>query len=451
MVRRGNVCSIALAAGLAVSTALPAAEPGEVTAAEAKKYGKELEFLIRGRRAAALEEFIREVAGLDDPKVVGYIPAAAAAFPSAANAKAAVEAIRGLANDASIAELAALLKKPSLDYRQALVILRGFAGRKDAATLTALLACLRSKNPYVQVAAILAARERKARATLPALLEILESHWKLRDRALIEARRALSALTGQEYDNPEDWKKYLATLPPDYDPAAPEEKKDSPPTAVFVRKTADSVEFFGGEIFSRSLVFVIDVSGSMLMYDDDPDYTGRDVESDRQRLRRAKDQLASALKKLPRGARFNVIAFSDKVLPWKKQLVAAEPENVASAIRFVGEFVARGATHTDEALELAFQDLGVDTIVLLSDGAPMKARERDHKVLIARILEKVRDLNACRRVRIDTFGFEGEGTWPSRTPGAARGPTPTPEEAKGFIEFLKTLASESGGTYRPIR
>jgi len=90
--------------------------------------------------------------------------------------------------------------------------------------------------------------------------------------------------------------------------------------------------------------------------------------------------------------------------------------------------------------------------VLLSDGSPMKTSLDEWKTLIPKIEEKVKDTNASRRVRIDTFGFEGQGQWPSKgSPFAGRPPpAPTPEETKSFVDFLKTLASDSGGTYRAI-
>jgi hypothetical protein len=84
----------------------------------------------------------------------------------------------------------------------------------------------------------------------------------------------------------------------------------------------------------------------------------------------------------------------------------------------------------------------------------MKARETQPGPLIQKILEKVKDVNASRRVRIDTYGFEGAGQWPEKVPWAAGGrlpPPPSPEETKQFVEFLKKLADDSGGTYRAIR
>ena len=429
---------------------LEAAAAAEVTSAQASKYTKQLENLVKGKRAIALEELIGELAKLDHPKVVGLIPVAATALPSARNHLAGVKALQGLQNEACLKELRSILKKPKGDYRQLVVIIEAFGKRTEPETLDAILEQFKSKVPQVQVAAVHACRDRKSRSVLPPLMEVLETNWKARDRLFLEVRLALVALTGQDFETLDDWKKYIESLPADFDPA--KLGKETGKTAVALKKTNESVEFFGGEIFSRNLVFVIDVSGSMCMYDDDPSFTGKDVEKERQRLQRARDQLTGALKKLPRAARFNIITFSNKVLPWRKQMQPADPANVASAIKFVTDFKAIGATHTDEALDLAFQDITVDTIVLLSDGSPMKTSLDEWKTLIPKIEEKVKDTNASRRVRIDTFGFEGQGQWPSKgSPFVGKPPpAPTPEETKSFVEFLKKLAEDSGGTYRPI-
>ena len=74
------------------------------------------------------------------------------------------------------------------------------------------------------------------------------------------------------------------------------------------------------------------------------------------------------------------------------------------------------------------------------------------KPLIEKILKRVKDLNASRKVKIETFGFEGEGTWPKKYPGGGNPPpAPTQEQCKTFVEFLKTLASDSGGSFQAIK
>ena len=102
----------------------------------------------------------------------------------------------------------------------------------------------------------------------------------------------------------------------------------------------------------------------------------------------------------------------------------------------------------------AFKDVSVDTIILLTDGAPMRVDNRNSQLLIEQILEWVRDTNSSRKVRINTFGFESVGAWPETVTGIDRRrlpPPPGPQEVQAFVSFLKTLASESGGNYRAIK
>lgn len=125
-------------------------------------------------------------------------------------------------------------------------------------------------------------------------------------------------------------------------------------------------------------------------------------------------------------------------------------EAVSSAVKFVKGFRADGLTHTDEALEKAFQDMGIDTIVLLSDGAPMRQDNPNSTELQEKILKRVKDLNASRKVRIDTFGFEDDGKYPKHV-GAPPGAGASGGADSAMVEFLKKLAQQNGGEYHPIK
>ena len=97
------------------------------------------------------------------------------------------------------------------------------------------------------------------------------------------------------------------------------------------------------------------------------------------------------------------------------------------------------------ALMEAFKDFRADTIILLSDGAPRK-RGQEVSDLIPQILELVRNQNYLRKLKIFTFGFEGEGEWP---PGSRYGRQPHDDPAL-LVSFLTDLAKEHGGKYTPI-
>ena len=71
-------------------------------------------------------------------------------------------------------------------------------------------------------------------------------------------------------------------------------------------------------------------------------------------------------------------------------------------------FSAEAQTHTDEALRAAFAEKDVDTIYLLSDGAPYKLEHGSSVSVkfIQDIIAWVARENRFRKVKIHTFGFE---------------------------------------------
>ncbi len=437
---------------LAFAFVFLALTPGaaDVSSRTIRGYERELEVLLKTGNTVDLEDFIVKVGELDHPRIAVLLPSAGAMLPSATNYKRAVEAIKSLRNTESIDALIKHVGKSKTSYQQKVLVLEAFSFRRDPASLACLVDHVGHKIVHVRLMAIRSALVRPTKEMVPALIDAVNSHEKSRDLTWLEARESLLSITGQDLDSSVDWRKWWEGNREGFDPETV--GKETGKTRVIVDRKKKAVEFFGTEIFSRNVLFVIDVSGSMIKYDEG-DYRGRKVEEERRRMRRAKIQLSRAVKMLPRSARFNIIAFSDKVVPWQRALKKASGRSVASALRFVNEFLAHGATHTDEAMAMAFSDHNVDTIVLLSDGAPMKRDARLPRPVIDRTLEFVRDRNASRKVRISTFGFEGVGQWPAKAPGLPPGPKPQPppDDVAAFIDFMKTLARENRGVYRAIQ
>ena len=154
----------------------------------------------------------------------------------------------------------------------------------------------------------------------------------------------------------------------------------------------------------------------------------------RRRITRARKELARVIRNLPEDVRFNVIPYSTDVGSWKKKLTLATPSAKKSAENFIGALKAEGITVTDWALEAAFADLQVDTVYLITDGAPTHRGSRgpqrpvDADDIIKHIHRRMKHLNFLRGSRIFTLGF------------------PDADE-----EFLKKLAREHSGTYTPIK
>lgn len=119
----------------------------------------------------------------------------------------------------------------------------------------------------------------------------------------------------------------------------------------------------GAQSFPRSVVFVIDKSGSM---------TGDPWQS-------ARTGITEALGTLSSVDEFTVIAYDHGQYPWNASLQPATRSNVNDAINFVGQISPSGMTDIMTPLHLAFQTLyppsgegrarGIPYIFLLTDGA----------------------------------------------------------------------------------
>lgn len=422
---------------------------------------------------------------------------------AAANSKAAVDAlldsaikfpfgsvytacIHGLAKVDDEAAVQRLVDKlGSGKPTEKMVLCDAVAKRTDTATGAALPGVLASKRPEVQRAAAAAVKTRKLVAAVTPLIDALLAVESGGDRDNLTHHLlvdALRGITGQGLSVAEDWKNWWATHKDGFRPATgPAQKPKSGGTKA---------RFFGSEIVSNRVVFVIDISGSMLTTDPDlnrgttrrpttgagtpppgPKPPGFDS---RQRILRAKAQLELAVRGLPPNARFTILAFSGQLyrsgngfsvfpptikvprkvpdpLPakmgdiqwlhtWKKKprLHKATDANKKKAIEFVRRLQARGSTFTLQALKYALSTKDADLIVLLSDGAPteISGLKAERMLNPRQIKDEISRINRFKRIRIDTFQVGGGGIV------ATFGP---------FGDFLKNLAKMTGGKFTEVR
>jgi Mg-chelatase subunit ChlD/HEAT repeat protein len=183
-------------------------------------------------------------------------------------------------------------------------------------------------------------------------------------------------------------------------------------------REASSVAFFGLQIHSNRVVFLIDTSGSMKV-----PATGHDThESVGSRMDIAKRELIKALDALARTSLTNIVTFDNRATPWLKRASEFHFAKLDNAKRFVGQLKADGATALWDALEYAFVDPDLDTLVILSDGEPTAGSIFDPAV----IRQEVRRWNENRGVVIHCVAI---GT---------------------TLDLLEHLARDSGGTYVKI-
>ena len=161
-----------------------------------------------------------------------------------------------------------------------------------------------------------------------------------------------------------------------------------------LEESSASPQFFGLRIISHSVTFVIDVSGSM----EEPTKTSYAGEAGPPRFEVAVRELRRAIERLENTANFNILSFSSDVVPLSEQLTQATSEGKEAAFTFIDGLRASGGTNLFGALETAFEDAEMDTLIVLSDGEP-SAGDITNPEAIRRV---VAQWNENRGVKIHT-------------------------------------------------
>ncbi|MDP6838591.1 MAG: HEAT repeat domain-containing protein, partial [Planctomycetota bacterium] len=173
-----------------------------------------------------------------------------------------------------------------------------------------------------------------------------------------------------------------------------------------------SVGFYGLQVVSERVCFILDVSGSM-----------KYETSNGTRLEAAKRELQAVLDKYPDENLFNILFFSTDVYPWEDSLVVMGEKTRKAAQGFVSRQEPDGYTAVYDALKLAFEDKRVDTLYLLSDGNPYQGTIDDPEQIRA----EVKRWNSTRHLKIHCVSLGGD------------------------ILLLKNLAQDTGGEFRTVR
>ena len=299
----------------------------------------------------------------------------------------------------------------------------------------------------VQLIAINAIRERELKRAVPHLVNALALASPRVQEAL---GAALQELTGENFAAyHEVWARWFEDNKEDY--------LDNPKPPRRGSESGDSeVEIYGLRVRSDRVLFILDISGSMKLptqndnpmdrWKPPPPTTGderpppppppEEILSG-PKIDVAKHELRKAIEKLPSDTTFNIIAFNQAAKHWRDTMQEATQANKKEAYKWIRQLGPKGNTYIDGALRLGFRmaglvnfdpaypELSLDTIVLISDGAPtdnqFNAQLMDPEV----ILQHVREWNKHQRVVIHCIGVDLVET----------------------IDFLKKLAEENGGKY----
>jgi hypothetical protein len=473
--RRGLL--IAALALLLVALVAGAVFADKYKSSEWKKLKKNVMTALRGADTDTVNEFVRKVGEDDSRRAVEFLVKLGLEVSNPEVYLEIKRAIASMSAKKAIREIAKQVEK-NRDVRVRIMLVEVLGQKGDEKFVDEVGVILTAKKADMSLVrtaidALAQIGGKKSMGYLIGYLEKVEAQRKgqrLMGTDWHECRVALKRITAGEadYEKAADWRNYLETLPEDWKPTAPKEKgadnegwkKGKVTTTVSLPKTP---RLFGTEVVSRTPVFVIDVSGSMTKKDppdpsakkekiDQPKGTGTTpvdpmkkkppkpadpanpgaLGDDRMRIVRAQNELIKLIKALDRGVMFNIVAYSREVHIWSRTgLKGADPANKTSAIKFVGGFQADSTTHTDDALEKAWENIkdGCDTIYLLSDGSPThKGDCSDSDMLIEEILNFFREKNKFKKVKVYTLGFKGANK-----------------------PFMIKFAKENGGKYKDIK
>ncbi|MFH0946539.1 MAG: VWA domain-containing protein [Planctomycetota bacterium] len=163
--------------------------------------------------------------------------------------------------------------------------------------------------------------------------------------------------------------------------------------------------FYGVPALGKRIVFVIDVSGSML----EPLEPFGAVS----KISMARRELVATIRALPQETRINLVKFNPVVRVWSEEFVQATQGNKLRAEKFFHGQEGSGGTNLFGGLQQALGVAGTgrrlegesrslpDQIILLSDGRPTVGLLTNAEDIVEEVSDMARDLG----LRIDTVAF----------------------------------------------
>jgi hypothetical protein len=266
-------------------------------------------------------------------------------------------------------------------------LLRGAAAAHLAVVLEPSAAVERlaglSADPEASVrrVAVEALADLGSREALAPLIERLAAETE--ERLLLRLVERLQRLSGLKHRrDPRPWRDWLRTLPEGWKGAT--RAAPSPPEEPGARS---AVAFAGLPIVSKRVTILIDLSGSI--WNVRPDGKTRKQVID--------ERLREALEALPEDTRFNLVPYTSEPIPWRPELTLATPARVREAAAWFEARRESGSGNFWDAAMLALADPGVDTLIVLFDGAPTGGSRHRLELIVPLFLER----NQARRVTVD--------------------------------------------------
>lgn len=210
-------------------------------------------------------------------------------------------------------------------------------------------------------------------------------------------------------------------------------------------KATSTNSFFGIPVAGSRVVFVVDISGSMMFPLVRREQTGPGS-SGEIKWDLARKELTSAIENLSPDATFNVVFFSTAAEAWKPKPVAASPANKKAFLAHLAKVNPNGGTNVWAGLSTAMGPKSadpnvrvsgdVDEIFVLSDGLPSVGDiiDPDH------ILASVRGVNEVSRIRINAVYIGGDEERETQRSAGPRWDMTGPQ-------FMDKLATANGGKF----
>lgn len=315
--------------------------------------------------------------------------------------------------DLQAAAFSALFAMDQAEWREPL---HGMLGEKDSQLVVAALQAashLEAREAEGLAANVRAHKEARVRRAVVGLLndiaskravelliERLEVEEDLRvSWSIVEHLQSLSGLKHRKNVRP--WKAWFETLDDDW--VAGDRNKEH-------EYDEASAAFVGLPVLSQNVALLIDFSGS----------TWQEREGGVTRKSKLDVEVERVLEALPETTWFNVIPFATDPIPWEKELVPATKRNVKKALDFFTGCKTSGKGDFLEAALLALEDPRVDTIMVLTDGAPTGGAHWNLQLLVPWLAEKDR----YRLVAVDSLLVD---------------------TSRGLLRYWEDLAERTGG------
>jgi hypothetical protein len=416
---------------------------------------KVLEQAMRKGNSEKALATLKAIGAMDSPAGVKYLLSLAHVQPRQLY-DAVVEVIPGSRSETMWNLLADMYEAESKqqpgDWTRRVMLLDALSTFPDQRSIDAFSLAVRDAHPKVRLAAIRSLHRLSSPADgkIPAWIDSLAASEAASDIGTphVEARTHLYKHTARDFLDATSWRDYWQANSQGYE--APETE---PEEGIAYEESA---EYYGDRVTSRRVLFIIDTSGSMNIFDHEgwpnvprapygdslsgnlgTDSGGSPITNPlwKQwiaanplsiRIDRAKAELIRLIDELPINTYFNIIAFGSRPVAWRRRLEPVGDANVLAAKQFVDALRPEGATAADLALAAAFDANSVaDTIYFLSDGEP--SRDGINLLPIAPLLAQIEGANRFHRIIIHTLGFGRQGE-----------------------QFMKLLSEQNGGQYRRI-